>query len=151
VRQQIEQLHLVLPQLHLLQQSAEDFSLLPDASVDTVILNSVVQYFPSVDYLLQVIAGALRVLQPGGKLFLGDIRSLPLQELFYASVEIARAEENCSTDHILKQVQHHIAQEDELLVAPAFFHALRTRFPQIRHVETQLKRSTDHNELTCFR
>ncbi|HEX7733564.1 MAG TPA: amino acid adenylation domain-containing protein [Ktedonobacteraceae bacterium] len=151
VRRQLAQLHLAPPYLRLLQQRAEDFSHLPAASVDTVILNSVVQYFPSVDYLLQVIAGALQVLQPGGKLFLGDIRSLPLQELFSASVEVAHAEESSSAGLVLAHALRHMARETELLLAPTFFHALRARFPRIRHVETQLKRGTDHNELTTFR
>jgi amino acid adenylation domain-containing protein len=41
---------------------------------DLIVLNSVVQYFPSPDYLRRVIAGAQSRLTPGGVLVLGDVR-----------------------------------------------------------------------------
>lgn len=50
-----------------------------DGQFDLVVLNSVVQYFPSLAYLRDVLTAALRRLAPGGRLFVGDVRSLPLQ------------------------------------------------------------------------
>ena len=41
---------------------------------DAVVLNSVVQYFPSAGYLLDVLAVAMRLLAPGGAVFIGDVR-----------------------------------------------------------------------------
>ena len=40
---------------------------------DAVILNSVVQYFPGVDYLLEVLDGAIERVRPGGFVYLGDV------------------------------------------------------------------------------
>ena len=53
-----------------------------------MILNSVVQYFPSLDYLLRVLHQAVAAAAPGGAIFLGDVRSLPLLAAFHASVEV---------------------------------------------------------------
>src|SRR6185436_1377014 len=44
-----------------------------------------------------------------------------------------------------------MAQEQELVVDPAFFTALQAQLPQISHVEIQLKRGRHLNELTRFR
>src|SRR5205823_3325680 len=49
------------------------------------------------------------------------------------------------------RVQSHVSQERELLVDPAFFHALRRPIPRIRRVEIQLKRGRHLNEMTRFR
>jgi SAM-dependent methyltransferase len=62
-----------------------------DRSLDTVICNGVSMYFPSADYLTEVIRESLRALQPGGSFFLGDVRSLPLLPHFHASVQLYQA------------------------------------------------------------
>ena len=64
--------------VHLLTQRADEFETLRGQKFDMVVLNSVAQYFPSMHYLLRVLDGALALLEPGGALFLGDVRSLPL-------------------------------------------------------------------------
>ena len=57
----------------LAQRAAEDMAEIDDNSFDVVLLSSIVQYFPSVEYLLQVISNSIRVVKPGGMIFLGDI------------------------------------------------------------------------------
>ncbi|HEY9644320.1 MAG TPA: amino acid adenylation domain-containing protein, partial [Coleofasciculaceae cyanobacterium] len=64
-----------LPQVKLLHQWADDFTHLQPAHFDAVILNSVVQYFPSLDYLVQVLEGAVQRVKPGGFIFIGDVRN----------------------------------------------------------------------------
>src|SRR5258708_32369760 len=70
---------------------APELSFLPDDSVDTVILNSVVQYFPDVDYLLQVLAEAERITVPGGHIFIGHVSNLSHLEPYHTSVQLQRA------------------------------------------------------------
>ena len=55
---------------------------LPQGHFDVVVLNSVVQYFPSAGYLLDVLGVAMRLLAPGGALFIGDVRNLSLLRAF---------------------------------------------------------------------
>ncbi|TRU33563.1 MAG: amino acid adenylation domain-containing protein [Microcystis aeruginosa Ma_MB_F_20061100_S20] len=135
----------------LLHRTADDFTGIPQANFDRIVINSVVQYFPSVDYLLQVIAGAVKAIADRGKIFLGDIRSLSLLEPYHAAVQLARAEANKTLEQWQKQVNQSVATEEELLIEPQFFIALKQRFPRISWVEIAPKRGQADNELTQFR
>jgi amino acid adenylation domain-containing protein/non-ribosomal peptide synthase protein (TIGR01720 family) len=140
-----------LPHVRLLQQNADDFANLQADSFDAVVLNSVTQYFPSIDYLVRVLEGACHVVSPGGCIFLGDVRSLPLLEALHSSLEIYRAPDSLSTAELRERVQKGMTEEQELTIDPAFFSALRHRLPQIQQVEIQPKRGRYLNELTRFR
>ncbi|MUG92983.1 amino acid adenylation domain-containing protein [Scytonema sp. UIC 10036] len=140
-----------LPQVQLQQKLADDFEGIETGSFDTVILNSVVQYFPSIDYLLKVLTGALKAVAPGGIVFIGDVRSLPLLEAFHASVQLYQAQEELSIEQLRQRVQAQISQETELVIAPEFFLALKQHLPQIANVQIHLQRGDSHNELSCFR
>lgn len=122
-----------------------------EAAFDAVILNSVVQYFPNIDYLIRVLEGAVQATVPGGFIFIGDVRNLQLLPAFHASVQLYQAEPSLTRDQLQQQVKMQIFQETELVIDPAFFNALKQRFPQISHVEIQLNRGRDRNELTQFR
>ena len=139
-----------LPQVQLSQRQAIDFSGLP-VGFDTVILNSVMQHFPSLDYLQRVIEQAIQVTRPGGQIFLGDIRSLPLLTAFHAAVQLHRADGSLSRQQWQQRVQMALLQETELLVDPAFFLALKHRFPQIGRVQIQVTPGRSNNEITQFR
>ena len=82
-----------LPQVSLAEREADQLDDYAGAGFDVVVVNSVAQYFPDLDYLLRVLEGAAAALRPGGRIFLGDVRSLPLAGAFHASVELARAPE----------------------------------------------------------
>jgi microcystin synthetase protein McyA len=151
IQQQLSQLEPNLDHVHLLQRAADNFENLEAQRFDTIILNSVVQYFPNIDYLLQVLEGAVNAVAPGGCIFLGDVRNLQLQEAFHASVELHKALPDLSVTQWQQRVQRQIDQENELLIDPAFFTAIGQRFPQITHVEIHLQRGQHHNELTQFR
>ena len=137
--------------VRLLHRTADDLAGIPQAAFDTVVINSVVQYFPSVDYLLQVLEGIMKAIAAQGKIFLGDIRSLPLLEPYHAAVQLARAETDKTLEQWQKQVNQSVATEEELLLEPQFFIALKQRFPQISWVEIVPKRGQADNELTQFR
>src|SRR5207244_9606179 len=70
----------------LQQRVADDFDGIAPGSFDTVVLNSVVQYFPGAEYLLRVLERASEAVQSGGRIFVGDVRSLPLLETCLAVV-----------------------------------------------------------------
>ncbi len=76
-------------QVTLLEREATDTTGL-GGPFDLVIINSVIQYFPSVDYLRQVLRGAIALTAPTGAIFVGDVRSAPLLPAFHASVELHR-------------------------------------------------------------
>ncbi|HVG43851.1 MAG TPA: amino acid adenylation domain-containing protein, partial [Longimicrobium sp.] len=140
-----------LPQVSLSEGEADDLAEFAGAEFDLVVINSVAQYFPDVDYLLRVLEGAAAALRPGGRIFVGDVRSLPLLGAFHASVELARAPEGLSTGQLQARVRRGMAEEQELLLDPALFEALRARIPRLGRVEVQVKRGEYDNEVSRFR
>jgi amino acid adenylation domain-containing protein/non-ribosomal peptide synthase protein (TIGR01720 family) len=139
------------PEVSLLERRADDFAGIEPFSFDAVILNSVVQYFPGIEYLVSVLQGALLALAPGGRVFLGDLRHLPLLETFATSVQVHKAGGALGKAQLRERVRAHVAQEQELLVDPAFFAALLQRLSGIAGIEVSPKRGRAHNELTKYR
>jgi acyl-CoA synthetase (AMP-forming)/AMP-acid ligase II/acyl carrier protein len=140
-----------LPQVKLLHKEAQDFEGIEPESVDLVILNSVVQYFPSADYLLRVLSQATKVVRNGGSIFIGDVRNLALLKAFHLSVQLHQASDDLPVAHLLQRVQKRIAQEQELILNPGFFSAFKRQFPNISSVQVQPKHGKFCNELTMFR
>ncbi len=124
---------------------------LEPASFDTVIINSVIQYFPSVDYLLQVIEKIVKLVKPGGQIFIGDVRSLPLLETFHTAVQLSQAISSLSSHQLKQLIRERIFHDRELVLHPDFFPALKHYIPRINHVQTLLKRGQSQNELIRFR
>ncbi len=135
----------------LRQGLAHELSFLADDSFDLVILNSVVQYFPNMDYLLDVLAQAVRVTQRGGKIFVGDVRSLPLLEAYHTSVQLHKA----GPDTLMAELRQRILQarysEEELVVDPALFTQLALRWEKLGRANPTLKAGAYDNELSRFR
>ncbi|MEM1254577.1 MAG: amino acid adenylation domain-containing protein [Cyanobacteria bacterium P01_H01_bin.21] len=131
--------------------AADNFKEIKPGSYDTVILNSVLQYFPNISYLVNVLEQAVRSIKPGGALFIGDVRNYCLQEAFATSIELFNAPDNLSIQELRQRIQKRIDQEEELTVDPSFFLALQKHLPQISQVQILLKQSQFHNELTQFR
>ncbi len=133
----------------LFQREADNFEGL--GKFEGIILNSVAQYFPGVDYLIRVIESAVKHVADGGFIFLGDLRSLPLQDAYHVSVQFNRAKESLSADELRYKVNLRARQEEELLVDPKLFQALAERLPLIKHIEIKPKGGRALNELTEFR
>jgi amino acid adenylation domain-containing protein len=139
------------PGLALLRREASDFTGFADDSLDLVILNSVVQYFPSVEYLRAVLREAVRVTRPGGAILVGDVRDLRLVEAFHASVELYRADPATPAGEARQRVRAAVGEEGELLLAPAFFADEVAGLPGVADVRLELKWGEHANELTEFR
>ncbi|MDQ6713102.1 MAG: amino acid adenylation domain-containing protein [Candidatus Dormibacteraeota bacterium] len=135
----------------LLRQDAGDFSGVERHAFDLVIVNSVVQYFPDSRFAMDVLARAAESLEPGGHLFVGDIRSLPLLECFHASVELHHGEPSRSIRELRENVGQRLRKESELILHPQFFAALTRRLDAAQLLEVSPRRGRAHNEMTRFR
>jgi amino acid adenylation domain-containing protein/thioester reductase-like protein len=151
LQQQLQTLGKDIPGVTFAQRSADDFTGVQPGSVDTVLIVSVAQYFPSVHYLVNVLEQAVAALTPGGCIFLGDVRNLTLLESFYTVPELERSPDSLSLSRFQQNIQQNRHQEKQLVIDPAFFFALKTHLPKITHVEILLERGLHHNELTQFR
>jgi natural product biosynthesis luciferase-like monooxygenase protein/amino acid adenylation domain-containing protein len=124
---------------------------LPTDSLDTVIVNSVVQYFPGPQYLRRVLVEAARVVRPGGVVHVGDVRSVRVLPEFHTSVALHRASVLQPVEEVRLIAARHVRDEPELCLSPAFFHRLAEDCPDIGEVWAELKRGRSDNELTTFR
>jgi amino acid adenylation domain-containing protein/thioester reductase-like protein len=149
IEQQLTRLN--LSHVHLSQRTADNLQGMSENAFDSVIINSVIQYFPSTNYLFRVIEGAAKVVEPGGKIFIGDVRSYPLLEAFCTAIELQQSSGATPSEEVQRRVKKRLKQEEELTLDPAFFWALKQHIPQISHVQVQLRRGQYLNELTQFR
>ncbi|WP_019059449.1 non-ribosomal peptide synthase/polyketide synthase [Streptomyces prunicolor] len=121
---------------------AEDLSGLPFAYFDTIVINSVIQYFPSIDHLTAVLHGAMELLAPGGALFVGDVRNLRLAGTFHTEIQRTRGTAEADLE---RAVERGLRLEKELLVDPDYFTTLGYG------VDLRTKRAHHHNELSRHR
>ncbi|MHA6779791.1 amino acid adenylation domain-containing protein [Pseudonocardia saturnea] len=136
--------------VELLARPAHDLSGLPAGFFDTVVINSVVQYFPGAEYLAGVVTAALELVVPGGAVFVGDVRHLGLLRTFRTAIELRRAPDGADAAAVERAVDRSVALEKELLLAPEFFAELAERVPGTA-VSVRTRRGRAHNELTRHR
>ncbi|OAA42031.1 bsls-like protein [Beauveria brongniartii RCEF 3172] len=131
--------------------TATDTNKLDDLDPDLVVFNSVLQYFPTKDYLEQVI-DTLVHFRSAKRIFFGDVRSYATNRHFLAARAIYTLGSDTTTkDEVRKKMAEMEEREEEFLVEPAFFTTLGNRFPRVRHVEIIPKNMQATNELSAYR
>jgi SAM-dependent methyltransferase len=139
-----------LHHVELAEREATDFDGLASGSIDLVILNSVVQYFPDLKYLWTVLQRAAGVLI-SGNIFVGDVRHFGLLPTFHASIQFAKAAPEANVRWLRRRISLAVAQERELVIDPQFFLELSQSIPGIVGAEILPKRGRANNELTRYR
>jgi ubiquinone/menaquinone biosynthesis C-methylase UbiE len=135
----------------LSRQPADDLTGIEDDAWDAVVISSVTQYFPGIDYLHRVLTGLLPKLRKHGTLFLFDVRNHRLLRHFYVSVLLARMPAATRLTSLRRVAAREIAAETELTVDPAYFATLPHRLPRLTHTRVRLQRTAHHNELSKYR
>ncbi len=137
--------------VHLLTRPAHVTEGLPEGQFDVVVINSVIQYFPSAGYLAEVIDKAMELLGPGGALFVGDVRNHSLQGAFQTGIALARSRAGTDTDEVRQRIQRATVGEHELLLSPEFFTSWAADHPAVGGIGVLVKRGEADNELTRYR
>ncbi|MDB1089737.1 amino acid adenylation domain-containing protein, partial [Streptomyces sp. ACA25] len=130
--------------VRLEQRPADDFVGLPTGFFDTVIINSVVQYFPDADYLTRVVEHSLGLVRPGGAVFVGDVRDLRTLRALQTAIRLPGEPDGAVLRHAVDRAH---ATEEELLVSPGFF----SRISGANVVDVRVKEAVSHNELSRHR
>ncbi|WP_106685696.1 type I polyketide synthase [Streptomyces violaceusniger] len=142
-----------LPHVTCEQRAAHALPEVAEGAFDTVVINSVAQYFPSVDYLTSVLEWATKAVTRG-RVFLGDVRDLSLLDVFHADVAHFRAEGKAggnSTEELARRTERGMRGERELVLNHAYFANLPHLFPQISRVDITLRDGRYVNEMTRYR
>ncbi len=153
LQQELAQHPQTLSHVTLSQKTADDFEGIPTTGVfDTVIINSVLQYFPSVEYVKDVIRKSAAVISSdGGVIFVGDIQSFPLLHTFHTSVQLYQSPPSLTKSQLRQRVQLQLSHENVFYLAQDFFAALQQELPDITYIRIQPRRGKYHNEMSCFR
>jgi amino acid adenylation domain-containing protein len=150
LRKQLQTSQKKLPAIDLDHRPADDFEGIAPHSFDTVIINSVAQYFPNANYLLQVLKNAIAAVKRGGCIYVGDIQSYGLLEAYHTTDQLKRSSPSMTINTLKSIVENRVKNEDELVVDPGFFYALQQDMPAIGHIEMKVRRGRLWNETTQF-
>jgi len=151
VRSQIGERQGRFDHVHLRRLAADELESYQDGAFDTIILNSVAQYFPSLEYLRNVIDQGLAKLRPGGRFFLGDLRNYALMPTLHSALALFEAPPEASCDSVRRSFARIQANETELCISPEFFAALQQNCEHIAAVSVRLQNSPYANELSRYR
>ena len=131
VRQQLAALGRMDGAVVLLERRADDFRDIEPSSLDAVILNSVVQYFPNVAYLLHVLEGAVRATRSGGFVFVGDNNvACRSSKPFTRRSNWRKPTPRFPLKSCNNSFRKRVGDEEELILDPAFFGALKEHLPE---------------------
>jgi len=128
---------------------ADDFSCLDGLKPDLVLVHSVAQYFPDMDYLVKVISEATNHMDQGC-IFLGDIQGKNTLPIHHTADQLHRTKDTATIADFKKVIANRLRLEDELTMDPAFFYRLPELVPQITCVNVQLRRGEFLNEITKY-
>nr|WP_267880343.1 non-ribosomal peptide synthetase [Streptomyces sp. HCCB10043] len=151
LRRGVEQQPELRDRVHLRAQGADVTDGLPRDYFDTIVLNSVVQYFPNAEYLLEVLRNAVDLLAPGGRIFVGDVRNLRLHRCLSTAVALRRHERGSEADAVRRAVEQMLLNEQELLVDPDFFPVFCAASAELEHADILVKRGVHHHEMSRHR
>ena len=115
---------------------------------DLIIINSVIQYFSSSEYLYEVIAKLENFISSEGVIFIGDVRSFDMRNLYYEDVCRYRKVDKEEFDNHLKKLS---ITEKELLVTPSFFNYFKEKNTWVQDYVIDLRDGKYVNEMTKFR
>jgi acyl-CoA synthetase (AMP-forming)/AMP-acid ligase II len=136
------------PGFAALLRPADDWDGLPDR-FDLILLNSVVQYFPSRGYLDKVVDACLDHLSPGGRILIGDVRSWPLAPAQYRATAEAR-HPGANEQRLAAVADRLAAAERELLIDPAYLYRLARDRSDLT-VTLRPKHLREWSEMSAFR
>lgn len=151
IRAQVARDPALAAKVELRRQGADELDGLPRDFFDLVVINSVIQHFPTVDYLVRVLANLMDLIRPGGALFVGDVRHLGLLSSLKTAIQLHRAGNRADPAEVLRSVEQALALEKDLMLLPEFFVALADRIGTVAAADIRLKPGRYHNEFTRYR
>ncbi|MDG1689725.1 MAG: class I SAM-dependent methyltransferase [Flavobacteriales bacterium] len=136
--------------IELFKLDALNIDKIPSVKYDLIIINSVAQYFPSLDYILSFFKKIEQFASPNCNIFLGDIRSYDLQKLFYFDITKKKFPSISDFD-IKNKIISLQKRENETFYHSKFFKLFPKFFSYINYCSIELKNGVFNNELNKYR
>ena len=129
--------------LKLFAMPADKLLDLNERDFDLIIMNSVAQYFPGINYMREVILNGIDIMKPHGVIYLGDIMDLDKRDILHKSLIDYK---NMNPTHNTK-----IDLSNELFFGKDYFNDLNKTINEITHISFSDKIGTIKNELFNYR
>ncbi|RMQ40672.1 Non ribosomal peptide synthetase [Pseudomonas cichorii] len=126
----------------VLKMAAHELDALEQGPFDVVLLNSVIQYFPDIDYLVDVLQKASGLCREGGVIVIGDVPCASLKHILSAAAIQTRKK--------LKRALPVIG-EGELWLDPLHVRQVAYTLERVVNVETELRAGQGSDEMTRYR
>lgn len=130
--------------------AANDFEAVGNKAIDLVLINSVAQYFPHADYMIDVIRQSVAAVTEGGCVFIGDMQGKNTLEMFHAMDHLPRTTDDATVEEFKEVVANRVRIEEEFVADPQFFYLLPKLVPGITGVDVQLRKGASLNETTKY-
>ncbi|UNY98316.1 amino acid adenylation domain-containing protein [Zhouia spongiae] len=137
--------------VELFLRGADEIHNLNVNDVDTIIINSVTQYFPNLNYFEKVLVDSMEKIPGKGFIIVGDIRNYQLMEDFFRSTELYKIDEGQSVNTLKERIKNEMRNEKELIIDPQYFVYLQKRFPRVSHVDIRYKQGKYQTEMNKYR
>ncbi len=131
--------------------AAHEVKIKDQQEVDTIILNSIVQYFPGMQYMNDVIRNCMEILNGKGRIIIGDVRDNRLLTLFNGRLHLNKMPQSVSLREFKWAIDQDVLKEEEFCLSPEYFYMLRSIYSEITHVDIQWKNVSFINELSLYR
>lgn len=133
--------------------SVETLDIPQECKFDTIVINSVIQYFPSLKYLKNTIEKLLEWLTDDGQIFIGDIRNFALLDSHNTASLVGTCEHSVSmtVQQVREQINQLRYKDEELLVSPGYFQHLVEQNPLLQQVDISVKTGEGNNEMLRYR
>lgn len=129
--------------VEFIQCEANKIANLSIPKIDIVIINSVVQYFPGINYLLDVVLQSTTLLRGDGIIYIGDVLDLKKQkDLVDAALLYKKIHPDADT---------RLDYSDELFLSRDYFQYLASKVDGIYKVEISDKIGSINNEMLNYR
>jgi hypothetical protein len=136
--------------IELYQLDALNIDKVPEEKFNLIIINSVAQYFPTLDYLFNVFKKLEVYASSNCVIFLGDIRSYELQKLFYLDV-LNKKHPELNDFELKNKISFLKSRENETFYHTQLFNLFPTLFDYINSNLIELKKGKYNNELNLYR
>jgi hypothetical protein len=86
-----------------------------------VVINSVIQYLPSIEALLEALASLIKATQSNGSILIGDVRSFELMDVYLLEKMRANSADTNEMQAHLSSL-YYKSRDAEIVLSPQFFY-----------------------------
>lgn len=138
--------------VEVLKAEAHQAAEMVNGRFDLILLNSVVQYFPDLQYLKELLGDLVGMsLRPDGSVFIGDVRNRDLNEALHTSLVAENLPDSTPAVQANRLVDRSLAVDSPLLLSPGDLKSLIDGMGIDGKCYVQVRRGNYPTEMNRFR